>query len=322
LFARGLYFLADFPIIGGGLASFPGLYSQYMLGIPYFYVANSHNLFLDVFIEQGILGGVAFFLVYLVSIFYVSRAIVRAQSSEMRLFTWLVLFALVIAFVHGMVDDYLYNGRGVFLSVFLAGVSMIVIRNSDRNAVDVIYPSVTGRVKQKHVFIVLAAIVIFAGVNFNKLCAVWYANLGAVQLAKVELAGFPQAGWADAEMVSRLDQADASLHTALRFDPFNRTANHRLGLISMLRRDFSSAVFYLHVAHGEVPRHRGIIKSLGFSYAWLGEMENGISLLRDIPEAKNEFDVYYTWWKGQGRDDLSKKAFMMYENLKSLPVQP
>lgn len=322
LFARSLYFLADFPIIGGGLASFSGLYSQYMLGIPYFYVPNSHNLFLDVFIEQGVFGGVAFFLVYLVSIWYVSRAIVRAQSSEMKLFNWVVLFALVIAVVHGMVDDYLYNGKGAFLSVFLAGISMIVIMNSDRNAVGGICPLVTGRIKQNYIFILLVTVAIFAGVNFNKLFAVWYANLGAVQLAKVELADFPQAGWADAEMVPRLDQADASLHTALRFDPLNRTANHRLGLISMLRRDFSSAVFYLHVAHAEAPRHRGIIKSLGFSYAWLGEMENGLSLLRDIPEAKNEFDVYFTWWKGQGRDDLSEKAFMMYENLKSLPVQP
>ena len=57
---RGAYFLLDYPITGGGLNSFPGLYSQYMLGIPQFYFINSYNLFLDVAIEQGIIGGLAF----------------------------------------------------------------------------------------------------------------------------------------------------------------------------------------------------------------------------------------------------------------------
>ena len=58
LLGRGAYFLVDYPITGAGLTSFPGLYSQYMLVIPYFYFTNSHNLFLDVAIEQGVTAGV------------------------------------------------------------------------------------------------------------------------------------------------------------------------------------------------------------------------------------------------------------------------
>ncbi|HEY3473990.1 MAG TPA: hypothetical protein VGK56_05225, partial [Anaerolineales bacterium] len=55
LLGRGAYFLVDYPITGAGLASFPGLYSQYMLVIPHFYFTNSYNLFLDVAIEQGVI---------------------------------------------------------------------------------------------------------------------------------------------------------------------------------------------------------------------------------------------------------------------------
>jgi len=59
LASRSLYLLLAFPFTGGGLGSFPGLYSSYLLDIPFYYLPNSHNLFLDVAIEQGLLGGLA-----------------------------------------------------------------------------------------------------------------------------------------------------------------------------------------------------------------------------------------------------------------------
>ena len=65
LFSRSVYLLFAFPFTGGGLGSFPGLYSQYLLGIPFFNVPNSHNLFLDVGIEQGLFGGLSFLVLYL-----------------------------------------------------------------------------------------------------------------------------------------------------------------------------------------------------------------------------------------------------------------
>ncbi|GAG50605.1 unnamed protein product, partial [marine sediment metagenome] len=43
--------ITDFPFSGGGLRAFPGLYSQYIVVIPFFYAIYSHNLFLDVALE-------------------------------------------------------------------------------------------------------------------------------------------------------------------------------------------------------------------------------------------------------------------------------
>lgn len=312
LFARSLYLLFDHPITGGGLDAFPGLYSQYLLDIPFYNVPNSHNLFLDVGIEQGLFGGLAFFALYIAGLWAAAGAIARGGREQT--FRWVVLFSLTVAFVHGMVDDYLYNGVGTMFSLFLVGLSV----NGREPASE--------RLEKRFDLRTAAAIallwIVIAAVNFNQIRAVWYANIGAVQLAKVELNGFPNAGWTGTAIIPRLDEAEASLRTALTFDPANRTANQRLGIISMLRRDFVSAAGYLEVAHVQAPHHRGIVKLLAYCYTWLGDVDRAGEFLAQVPEAVEELDVYVTWWAEQGRDDLSDNAALALDALQDGPHQP
>ncbi len=317
LFGRSVFLLGDFPITGGGLGAFPGLYSHYILGIPYFNVPNSHNMFLDVAIEQGLLGGVSFLAIFLVSIWFVSRAIVKSDSKEPQLFKWLVLLALVTAVIHGMVDDYLYNGNGAVLALFLAGVSAAVKRDGPADV-----KSLKQWDPQTVLLISVIGVCLTAFLFLNKIISVWHANLGAVQMAKVELVGFPDSGWAGVNILPQLQQAEASLLSALESDPKNLTANHRLGLISMLSGDFRSAATYLEAAHQQRPAHRGITKSLGYAYVWLGELDKAQVVLADISETPDELDVYVWWWEDQGRTDLSEMAYTMIDKLNSAPVQP
>lgn len=317
LFGRSLFILSDFPITGGGLGAFPGLYSQYILGIPYFNVPNSHNMFLDVMLEQGLLGGFSFLAIYLASVWFVSRALLKSNSRELQLFNWLVLLALTIAIVHGMVDDYLYNGSGAFLALSLAGMSAVVRRENHSDAIPIKQWDL-----QTVILVSLIGICLTAFLFLNKIYSIWYANLGAVQMAKVELVDFPNAGWAGPDIVPHLQSADASLLSSLKSDPKNLTANHRLGLILMLNRDFQSAATYLEVAHQKAPEHRGVTKSLGYCYVWLGNFDRAQLLLTDIPEAKDELDAYGGWWKNQGRSDLSKMAYTMIDKMNSASVQP
>jgi len=313
LFERSLYLVTDFPFTGGGLNAFPGLYSYYMLGIPFYNVVNSHNLFLDVTIEQGLLGGLSFLIIFLMSIWLTARALVKTDSAQARRFGWLILFALVIAFVHGMVDDYLYNGAGTLLSLALAGLSMTTRPEAATIGSPKFY-----RIGSFVTFVLIVLIVI----NFNRLRSAWQADLGAVQMAKVELAGFPTNQWTEPSILPQLEQAQGSLHSALEADPTNRTANHRLGLISMLQGDFISATNYLESAYRESPNHRGIIKSLGYSYAWLGNTDKALFFLSKIPEAQDELGVYAWWWDTQGRDDLSINASQQEARLKLQTYQP
>jgi hypothetical protein len=316
LFLRGVLVLEDVPILGGGLNSFPGLYSQYMLGIPIFYFANSYNLFLDVAIEQGLAGGLILMLLYFGSAWHLSKTIVTSQVAEIQTFSWLALFTLVFAIIQGMIYDYLYNGIGVILLLFPVGIAMIGILN-------------TSGLKQNNakgvsvsVFAVSIVLITLSVINLNLVRAIWYANLGVIQMAQVELAGFPTDKWTEPTILPDLETAEASFRSALHFDPANRTANHRLGLIAMLRQDFDAAINYLEVAHEQAPEHRGIIKALGYSYVWLGEVERAQMLLSEIPEAEHELSVYDWWWEDHGRDDLSANAALMASRFESAAPLP
>ena len=312
LFDRSLYLVSDFPFTGGGLNSFAGLYSYYILGIPFLNVINSHNLFVDVSLEQGLLGGLAYFLIFLTSFWCTARAVSRTEIPQLRLFGWLTLFALTIAFVHGMVDDYLYNDHGTVLSLVLAGLFVPMHPNLTRTASRSTY-----RIRALAALMPVFAM-IFIG---SQIRGAWYANLGALEMAKAELVGFPTGHWTEASILPTWESAEASLRASLRADSANRTANHRLGLITMLRGDFRSAAVYLEVAHQQAPRHRGIIKSLGYCYVWLGELEKAQTFLGEIPEAERELGNYVWWWRDQGREDLSANASLMLSSLSSAAKQ-
>lgn len=316
LFTRSLYFLKDFPFTGGGLAAFPGLYSYYVLDIPNFYLPNSHNLFLDVAIEQGIFGGLSYLLLFLLSVWFVSRSIMEAPSAEIRVFGWLVLFALIISIVHGMVDDYLYNGNGALLSLFLIGISMLIRREGLKNERS--RASFDSRILASAV-IILLVLCLF---NLNRIRSAWYADLGAVQMGRLELAGFPTDKWTESTIVPELEPAEISLRSSIQYDSGNPTANYRLGMISMLRQDFKAASVNLETAHAEEAGQRGIVKNLGYCYAWLGEMDKAKALLQQIPEAHHELSNYAWWWGLQGRNDLAKNAAQLASQLNSQGEQP
>jgi hypothetical protein len=313
VFLRGVYFLEDFPITGGGLSSFPGLYSQYILVIPFHYFTNSYNLFLDAAIEQGMAGGLVLVSMYLGSIWLLSRTITTPKSLEMQVFSWLSLSALIVSTVHGMFYDYFYNGMGTFLLFFPVGASMISVLDSStgtKHASANPWLMMKGENFRVKVFVLTlaGALLMVLIANINKIGSIMYANLGAVQMARVELADFPAGKWRGTEIVPQLESAEATLLSALQLDPANQTANHRLGLISMSRQDFQAASKYLEMAYHKAPEHRGIVKSLGYCYAWLGEMDKAQALLKRVPEAEDELNAYVWWWSVQGRADLSVKA--------------
>jgi thioredoxin-like negative regulator of GroEL len=90
----------------------------------------------------------------------------------------------------------------------------------------------------------------------------------------------------------------------------------------MLYRDFASASRYLEAAYAEAPRHRGIKKSLGYSYLWMGDVEQARRLLIEIPELDGELDAYSWWWINQDRADLSESASILLRTLDSSLGQP
>ena len=319
LLGRGVYFLVDYPITGAGLASFPGLYSQYMLVIPQPYFINSYNLFLDVAIEQGVIAGSILIILYLGGLLLSAQSIANDPQNELRLMRWLGLSALIVTILHGLFYDYLYSSHGAVLLFYPLGITMIGRVDRSGSAERAFQQSTSVSSWNRIIIGTLLAVIAILALNLNKIRPLWYANLGAVQMSQVELKDFPTGQWATSEIVPSLELADTTLQSALHFEPRNQTANYRLGLISMLRQDFRTAAANLETAYQKAPNHRGIIKSLGYCYVWLGEMEKAQTLLDQIPEAKHEMEVYIWWWGTQDRPDLSERASRIASLLDAAP---
>jgi tetratricopeptide (TPR) repeat protein len=142
-----------------------------------------------------------------------------------------------------------------------------------------------------------------------------YSNLGAVQMAKVELADFPSGKWEWNDHRLTLDKIQPIFLQALLENPNNPTANYRLGLIALQKQDFSSAINFLQQAYHVEPGHPGIRKTLGLGFAWLGRFDQAQALLKDVPEARDEMSAYSYYWQISGREDLSQNALSLLDLL-------
>jgi tetratricopeptide (TPR) repeat protein len=163
----------------------------------------------------------------------------------------------------------------------------------------------------------IASMASTTSLNSRRPLASWYANIGAVHMAQVELADFPSGRWQDGSQIPALAEAEALLNRAFELDPENVTASYRLGLIAMLRRDYPAAQYYLEFTYAKDPGHHGLRKALGYSYAWLGDFEQAGELLRVTRGARAELGTYIWWWQVQGRPDLAEKAIGMIKELES-----
>jgi tetratricopeptide (TPR) repeat protein len=168
---------------------------------------------------------------------------------------------------------------------------------------------------------ILAAACLVA-VIWKPLAAGWYANLGAVQMARSELAGFPSGSW-DLDQKQKILETSAGSSIpglfikAVQIYPGNVTAEYRLGLISLYQNDFKAALLHLQRAYQAAPDHRGIIKVLGYCYVWTDQIDQALPLLQQIPEAGKEMEVYAWWWIGKGSADIadrSAKAALLLAN--------
>jgi hypothetical protein len=305
--------IGDAAFTGGGLWAFPGLFSQYIMVTPYFIYNYSHDFYLDVALEQGVVGGVALLMVFLLSGWALASRMGKIPGrSLIATLSLATLASLVAVLLHGLVDDALYSSRGTPLLLLVPGIAVSLYWASKPAESQIGDTSKRGLVSNA----VLLGLAILFGllllIGWRKpLQASWQANMGSVQLARLDLAGWPSEKWNEDSDVSATRPAQTAFLHSLTLNPANRTANHRMGLIAMQAREYLTAKGYLEMAHSQDSKHRGVIKSLGYCYVWLDQLEDAAELLADIPEAEYEMGVYSWWWKTQGRADLADRALEM-----------
>jgi len=315
IYAGAVRLVRAFPFTGGGLHAFSGLYSHYILGIPFFIFNYAHNLYLDVAAGQGLPSLAAFLWILAGGAWLLLKG---KAAVELR---WAVIVSTLVMLAHGMLDSPLYGGRGTPFLFFLPALGAAIYLHPE--APEERPPERQGKswIRAWIAILVvllaasLASLASLAIIYWRPLLASGYANLGSVRMAQVELDDFPSGKWQDGSKLPRLAAAEALLTRANQIDPRNVTASYRLGLIAMLRRDYVTAQGYLENAHALDPGQRGVLKALGYCYVWLGDYERAGRLFSALPEAKNELEAYAIWWKEQDRPDLVEKAKHMAEEL-------
>jgi hypothetical protein len=303
-----LKLIADFPFTGGGLGAFGGLYSRYIRVIPDYFLNYSHNFFLDVALEQGWGGFLALMAVMAGTVW-----VLVARGSQTSRLRWALFASLIVVCLHGLVDDALYGIQGTPLLFALTGLAVSAAPDP---------PQPEARRTNRLVWITagLGALVgaMLVGVYYRPLLGQWYADLGAVDMARIELAGWP---WPDREGhvdVARLTSAEMLLNQSLQLNPENRTARYRLGLVAARRNDYAAVVAQLEPVYRADPDHPGVRKVLGYTYVWLGELDKAVEVLSAVPEAQADMSVYAWWWGTQGRDDLAQQAAVVAARLEAI----
>lgn len=318
LFESTTKLIGDFPFTGGGLRSFSGLYSQYIRVTPYFLFSYSHNFYLDVLLEQGFIGGFVLLFLILVSAWMLARRVYDDRKAlQAAPLSEAVLIGILVLLIHGLIDDPLYGDLGTPLLLLLPGLALMLVAIRQplpiENNQTIGLETSLSKGKQPHKRLIFSGVLIVISILvvsiFNQqLISKWFANLGAVEMAREELENWPLNEWNSSTDVNPLIPALNSFNKALAYNPNQRTALHRRGLIAMQNRDFETAQTELEKAHRIDPEHRGIRKSLGYAYAWGGKLDKSRNLLSEIQEAEYEMGVYSWWWGQQDRGDLARQA--------------
>jgi hypothetical protein len=322
IFTNTVDLIGDYLITGAGLDAFRGLYSQYLLILPSFVLPHSHNLTLDILLEQGLFGLLAFGLIIAGAFWYLSRSSEKRAKGRRRyssLLRWSVATSLLVVLIHGLIDDALYGSGGALFLFFLPGLAVAIFHSNQATTSKIVGEGERQPFFNRRLLTgmgVAAVVIVLLLVGFQRsLLAAWYADLGAIEMAKSELVDWPTDQWDDGSRVSALASSESLFNQALENNPRNQTAHYRLGLIAMLQRDYEAAVAHLEAAYLIDPDHRGIRKSLGYSYLWGGNLEAAQEILKSIAEAPQEMGNYGWWWATQQRPDLAERATLMGERL-------
>ena len=314
--------IPDFWLTGGGLQSFAGLYSEYILDIPYLYFKYAHNLWLDIALEQGILGILSFLVICGLTMVMLFRRLPQASSLPKP--DRAILISLLISYFvfigHGFVDDAFYGIAGTPFLFIIPGF-LVSLEREGLSGVEADKQSLPIS-KKVNVNQVLPGLVILVGaaisfITIPALKGAVLANLGAVKMAKMELAGFPLNTWEDGLSGSDFNTERELFQAVLANDPDQRTSNHCLGRIALQAGEYQEAVNFLKTAHEVDPNHAGIQKTLGFAYVWTGDFDQAYAMIAKYPEAITELDSYYYWWQIQGKPTLSANASQMVEYMRA-----
>ena len=272
----------DYAFTGFGLGSFEMAYSTYALLTHVGHTIHAHNLWLNVWLEQGVLGLVA--LLGLV----VNALWARADQSGWRM---AALASLGIILIHTLFDDPFYGYGGPLLPLLFVPLGILNRRAAGsparaQPALAVWALALSG---------VVITLVLPAG------RALLETNLGAIDQTRAELSVYH---WPEVELQDvlretggvELGTAIGHYQAALALDAASAAANRRLGQIELARGQFDAACKHVQQAYASAAQ-RATSQLLGECYAVRGEIDRAVAVWRTIDLGQGQLYAR-EWWYG------------------------
>ncbi|MBM4459222.1 MAG: hypothetical protein FJ011_15930 [Chloroflexi bacterium] len=295
----GLDLALDTPFTGLGLAGFQMAYSSYVLLIHVGHTIHSHNLFLNLWIEQGLVGLAAWGWALVVS-FQLSVFGRQSSAGDSR---WraAAIMALGVILLHGLVDDAFYGSRGVLL-LFVPFVMLARAWADER---------MNSGAKERERAAAAVAVSILALTLLLALLpgtrAMFQANLGALLQTRAELSVYRWPQWPIQDALRRqapgspppvdLGLAVARYEAALALDPANAAANRRLGQIELSQGAYAAAQAHLETAYAGASDQRATRQLLGEVFALAGDATRAVALWRSVDPGQGQLRLR-EWWYG------------------------
>ena len=303
LWRNGLTLVRDYPFTGAGLEGFMMVYSSYVMLLHVGFIPHTHNLYLDLALEQG-LPALLIFLC-MCGLFFARfwRQALRPDAHAPRAEMGAAALSLLIILLHGLVDDPFYRGRAVlWFFVPLAFVGTL--------------PQVQLAVQQRKHRWTLPALTLGA-IALVAAALLWRApllsrvasNLGAVYQTRVELADYTWPEWPIQDEVRRnkdLGPAVAQYERALALDPGNATANRRLGQIELSLGQYEAALDHLKAAYAVEPASNTTRQLLGEAYLANGQREEGRVLWSGVRNDRQQLEIRAWWYEHIGEKERAE----------------
>jgi hypothetical protein len=290
----------DYPIIGAGLGGFQMLYSSYVLLSHVGYSIHSHNLFLDVSVEQGLLALLALSWMWILFALAVWRGLLHSHRRRGSDALGAAALSLVVVLIHGLVDDVLYGSRGVLLLfVPLAFAVPFLSKPSGRAG------RWTSWVLPIGLVLVAAVAILLRGPVLSLLSS----NLASVHQSQAELSLYAWPQWPIQDEVRRqvdLSRVVAEYERALAFNPNNASANRRLGMIELSLGEYEEALAHLEAAYATQPGNRTTRQLYGEALIANGRLNEGKALWTDVYDEQGQLDARIFWYQHIGDQERAE----------------
>ncbi len=138
VYKRSLYIVEQHALFGTGLGTFGDIFAKYQ-DIPWVYFTYTHNQYLQIFVEEGIIGGLIF-LSFFVYILYLgikniyNNRLLQYKSKFPSKLIYVFLFVGIVGSMAHVVVDYDWESKAIFLLLFILIGIFIHIRRDDIKA--------------------------------------------------------------------------------------------------------------------------------------------------------------------------------------------